>query len=586
VRILERDLDDEQLEIAKAADRSLLVVACPGSGKTRLLTSLAAYVVRRSHPANWRVLCLTFSVEAARQMRRRVAQRELEVPAPRRIEVTNFHGFALELLGHHGHHIDWPRDAQVIDVLEAQEIAKEVAEGLGLHALSGADAYQAIQRLRNNRPVVGASVARESLLALRDGYIHRLATLRVRDFDDLILHAIYLLDTVPAVADIIRATYRYIVVDELQDTSGWQLEFVDRISGRGATTVFAVADDDQMIYEWRDARAENIAEWQERFGAERVALLGNYRCPPRIVEIANQLIAHNREPEDARVLPYSRVEGRPGEVLVLHVANEYDEGRTVAALVAERLAAGIPPAKVAILASVRFLLDPSIAALTDREIHFVQVGDDPLANSPFARALRAVLVLATTPGQHRARERLDRMLADTVEVEDLDAVVDDLVGQRTIGSMIERLAVVAGRPTVDEAVERTRQVVALSERERGVEPPAEVGRRIALDWHRLSRQLQRETDAVKVMTTFSAKGLEFDTVIVPGFNDQLVPYVRKGTAQTAVWWAEERRKVYVAVTRTEAMLAIVSRDDRAPSRFVAEMGIEAEEHVAWDWADG
>lgn len=583
MRILERDLDEEQLAIVAAADHSLLVVAGPGSGKTRLLTSLAAYLVRRSHPAHWRVLCLTFSVEAARQMKTRLTNRDLEVPAQRRIEVANFHGFALELLGHHGHHLGWPRDAQVIDVLEAQEIAKEVADGLGLHGISGADAYQAIQRLRNNRPAAAPAIPRESLARLREGYERRLGELLVRDFDDLILHTIQLVDEVPAVADIVRATYRYILVDELQDTSGWQLEFVDRISAHGATTVFAVADNDQMIYEWRDARAENIAEWQARFGAERLALLGNYRCPPRIVEIANRLIANNRDAADSTALPYSRVEDRTGEVFAFHVANEDDEGRTVAAVVAERLALGIPAAKIAVLASVWFLLDAAVTALKESGIHFVRVGDDPIANSPFARALRATLVLATTPDQARARARLDRMLAETVEPDEIEAVVADLVNQRTIGLMIARLAMLADLPTDDETVERCRQVVALSERERGVEPPTEVGRRIALEWHRLSRQLQRESDAVKVMTTFAAKGLEFDTVILPGFNDGLVPYVRRGSVQGAHWWVEERRKVYVAVTRTEAMLALMIRDDRTPSKFVDEMDIQPDEHVTWIW---
>lgn len=583
MRILERDLDEEQLAIARMSDRSLLVVAGPGSGKTRLLTSLAAYLVRRSHPATWRVLCLTFSVEAARQMRTRLASRDLEVPAPRRIEVANFHGFALELLGHHGHHLGWPRDAQVIDVLEAQEIAKEVADTLGLHALSGADGYQAIQRLRNNRPATTTAIPRESLVRLREGYERRLDELRVRDFDDLILHAIRLLDEVPAVADIVTATYRYILVDELQDTSGWQLEFVDRISAHGATTVFAVADNDQMIYEWRDARAENIAEWQARFGAERVALLGNYRCPPRIVEIANQLIEHNRDAPEGIPLPYSRVEDRAGDVLAIHVANEDDEGRTVAALVAERLVLGVPAAKIAVLASVNFLLEPSMAGMADLGIHFVRVGDDPLANSPFARALRAALVLATTPTQPRARARLDRMLAGSVEPGDLDAVVADLINLRSMEAMISRLITLADVAPDDEAVERARQIVALSEREHGVEPPTEVGRRIALDWHRLSRQLQREAEAVKVMTTFAAKGLEFDTVILPGFNDGLVPYARRGVVQSALWWVEERRKMYVAVTRTETRLALMIRDDRLPSRFIDEMGIKSEEHVAWAW---
>ena len=473
------------------------------------------------------------------------------------------------------------RTGPVIDLLEAQEIAKEVADGLGLRAVSASDAYQVIQDARNKRPTGAPGITRDSLAALRSGYERRLAELRVRDFDDLILHAIDLLDRVPDVAEIVRATYRYILVDELQDTSGWQLEFVDRISGHGATTIFAVADNDQMIYEWRDARVENVLEWQERFGATRVELLGNYRCPPRIVTIANNLISRNRATVSG-AMPYSRVTDREGKVLVIGVAGEDDEGATIAALVAERIELGVAPAKIAILASVNFLLDPAIAALTAEEIHFVRVGDDPLASSAFARALRAALVLATTPGQARARARLERLLAATVSPDELAGVIDELIGERTITAMIERLAGLAELPRDDDAVERSRQVVALAERERGVEPPTEIGRRIALEWHRLSRQLQRESEAVKVMTTFAAKGLEFDTVILPGFNDGLVPYMRRGSGGAA-WWLEERRKMYVAVTRTESMLALMIRDGRLASRFVEEMGIEPSERVTWVW---
>jgi superfamily I DNA/RNA helicase len=84
------------------------------------------------------------------------------------------------------------------------------------------------------------------------------------------------------------------------------------------------------------------------------------------------------------------------------------------------------------------------------------------------------------------------------------------------------------------------------------------------------------------MTTFAAKGLEFDTAILPGFNDGVVPYLRRGSGGAA-WWLEERRKMYVAITRTEVMLALTIRDGRPASRFVEEMGIEESEHVRWAW---
>ncbi len=218
----------------------------------------------------------------------------------------------MTLLGHHGHHVGWPRDAQVLDALEAQEFAKEAAVAVGLPALSGRDALSAISRLRNKRAPDASAGPAESLIALRAAYEARLDELRLRDFDDLILHSIRLLDERPDVAEIVRSTYRYLLVDELQDTSGWQLELVARLSNEGDTPVFAVADNDQMVYGWRDARAENLEEWEGRFGATRVNLLGNYRCPPRIVEAANALIGHNPgpRPRGRALLAYRRSDRR------------------------------------------------------------------------------------------------------------------------------------------------------------------------------------------------------------------------------------------------------------------------------------
>jgi superfamily I DNA/RNA helicase len=487
----------------------------------------------------------------------------------------------MSLLGHHGHHIGWPRDAQVLDTLEAQELAKEVADTLGLRALSGRAAQDAISRLRNNRIPDTALVPADSLLALRTAYERRLTELHLRDFDDLILHSIRLLDERPDVAEIIRHTYRYILVDELQDTSGWQLELVARLSNDGQTPIFAVADNDQMIYAWRDARAENITEWEARFGADRAHLLGNYRCPPRIVEAANALIRANPA-LDREAVPYSRVTDRLGQVLAIHVNDEQDEGSTIASIVMERRKSDVPPAKIAILASVGFLLDPALEALKAAGTHVVRVGEDPAAQSTFARALRAALVLATTPDQGRALDRLRRLLGGRLAPEAVDTLAVELRAYRTMDPLIQHLADVAGVPLDDVDVGRARQVVALAERESGAQPPATVGRRIALDWHRLSRQLQREADAVKAMTTFIAKGLEFDTVIIPGFNRGLVPYVRTGTVQTASWWVEKRREMYVAITRTEAQLYLMVRGDRAPSAFMVELGVRPDEHFTWD----
>ena len=246
-----------------------------------------------------------------------------------------------------------------------------------------------------------------------------------------------------------------------------------------------------------------------------------------------------------------------------------------------RLNDDVPAGKIAVLASVGFLLDPVVTALAADGIHVVRVGDDPAASSDFARALRAALVLATSPDQERARVRLERLLGGRLDQNELDALRTDLGAHRTTDSFIRHLAEVVGLPLDHQNVWTARQVAWLLQRETGTEPPAAVGRRLALEWHRLSRQLQREAHAVKAMTTFVAKGLEFDTVIVPGFNQGLVPYARTGTTQNDVWWMEKRREMYVAVTRAENRVYLMARNDRAASRFMGELAIRADEHFRW-----
>lgn len=570
VKILEDHLSDEQRAIADLSpDRSLLVVAGPGSGKTHLLTHVAAYQVRRSHPASWRVLCLTFGNEAAKEMRTRIRTHQMGIRQPWRIEVSNFHGFANELLGKYGHLQGWPRDAEIFDDVEARELIGELIIELKLHGLTAKDGLRGISALRHRRVSSGVAVPAETLRRLYEAYEQRMSELRVRDYDQLILHAIDLLDGQPRVAEIIRQTYRYIVVDELQDTSGFQLEFVARLSGEGETPIFAVADNDQMIYGWRDARAENITEWETRFHAERKHLLGNYRCPPRIVAAANSLIAHNRPLGDN--VPYSLRADREGELFVARAAWDDDapEAELVVEIVAAEIDRGVDADRIAILAPNRFLFDAIEGSLRTRGINCVRVGEDPAATRSFARVLRAALSLATAPGNTRGRSRLAKLLGFAPGAPEAEEPIETLLAPTTIHELAERVRTQLGLDDDDPDADRARKILTLAQHEWGGEPPSVLGRRIALEWHRLSVQIQRKEKAVRMMTTFGAKGLEFRVVILPGFGSKM-PYVPRGQVLTAEQLEEDRRTLYVALTRSEDRVFFVYRTAN-PSRFLDEI---------------
>ncbi len=569
MKILERELNKEQLEIAKAAaeGRSLVVIAGPGTGKTHLLTHVAAHRVRTSHPAPWKVLCLTFSVEATKQLRTRLREPALGIRAPSRLEIANFHQFGSRLLGAYGHHLKgpdgtpWPRQAQVLDEAEARDLAVEVIAAANIQGVNPSQAAEAIHRYRYE----GAQTLRPPRGTFEDilrAYEERLWRERVRDFDDLVLHATRLLEEQPRIAGILAETFRFIVVDELQDSSMQQMQLVWLIAGKGTTPVFAVGDNDQMIYAWRDAKPRNLTWWENRFGSERHFLLGNYRCAREIVSAADALIQHNPHPENWE-RPYS-LRKNPGAVYSAEAMDVADEAQLVGEIVEAEIARGVQPGEIAVLASKHAAIKAVEDVLRLSGIPRVRVGDDAAEQRPVAKGLRAALTLVVAPDSPRARRRL----ADVCDAApDLDEIIELLRDARTCEGFLERLEPKLRRVVQHtEDVEHARKILALAQRESPGEPPTAIGRNIALEWHRLNVQLQRETESVKLMTTLAAKGLGFRVVIVTAFRNGEMPHVYARGQQLL----EERRKAYVAMTRAEEHLHLVWSDPGSP--YLDEIG--------------
>ena len=312
---LRHNLDEEQRRIAEITEENLLVLAGPGSGKTRLLTNTAAYRLRLAPREPWRVCCLTFTVEAARQLRSRLQSPELgEVPS-RRVWVGNFHQFALMLLGSYGHLLGWPRTAGIITPVETELLLREVVLELGMGNVNVSDVRNAISATKGRRPPPGSVDHRsESFVRLSQVYQARLREAALRDFDDLLVDAIRLLREQDSVRRVLNDTYRHIFVDELQDTNQIQMDLLQQLVDPTTVHIFGVADADQMIYTWRDARPENLEEFEHLFTARVVSLGGNYRCPERIVQAATAIIANNPERQRAAQGLHSLVTTTDGEL--------------------------------------------------------------------------------------------------------------------------------------------------------------------------------------------------------------------------------------------------------------------------------
>lgn len=580
MNILHDNLDPEQEKIALESGTSRLVLAGPGSGKTRLLTNVAAFHVRQTPNSRRRVLCVTFSVEATNQLRSRLRNPKLGVANSPRLHIANFHQLGAQILHAYADRGGWSRTSQTMD--DPDEFMKELLGDLSLGYLNrnAQGVASAISRLRNRRSTENSPVPAHTLQQIADAYEARKLERCIWDFDDLIIRAVELLDKAPAVLEVVRTMFEYIVIDELQDTSGYQLELLSRISNDGAIPLFGVADDDQMIYAWRDARPENIAEFETRFRAQECLLVGNYRCPPKIVDAANAIIAPTR-PTGAPRAAESRVTKREGQVITLVTGANVDHGAVVARVVGQELADGVAPKEIAVLSAIKFRFPELKTAFANAQpqITCVHVGDRTLATKPIVRVLLSAL---------NCRERLDNPISrgrllttlskalPTADAEDIKALAQELIDAPSPDAALTLVRKALSMPSNDEDAVHVRKIVLAATRDAAAYSQSHAATSIVLEWNRLDAKLRREEQSVKLMTTFGAKGLEFDTVVMPFFEKGFAPFERKGTPQDAEWWAEERRKLYVAMTRARRRVIFVCGGE--PSLFLGEL---AGHTIAW-----
>ena len=298
-------LTDIQRRAVEWDSGALLVLAGPGSGKTQVLTCRIARLLDASAEKNFRILALTFTNKAADEMKGRVAA---FVPGlEERATIGTFHSFCAQVLRQHGVHLgikpdfaiyalDNDRKALFQDALErASDEGQPVNIG-DVRLLPLIDRMKARLIEPNDAPRALTRYPDAEKIALVYGlYEAELRQLNALDFNSLVLEAHKLATTYPAIAGRYRRSYPYWMIDEFQDTNSGQYRLVKAFAGNEFTNLFAVADDDQIIYQWNGASFRNIHAFLADFKAEAIQLPTNYRCPPAIVNAANRLVAYNAQ---------------------------------------------------------------------------------------------------------------------------------------------------------------------------------------------------------------------------------------------------------------------------------------------------
>jgi DNA helicase-2/ATP-dependent DNA helicase PcrA len=602
-----------------------LVLAGPGAGKTRVLTTRVARLLNESPGKRFKILALTFTTKAAAEMRERV---EAQVPgeAEDRTLITTFHAFCTQILRQHGSHVGIQPDFGIYDqradrealLLDALRDAIQAGGQFSEEDVRWLDAIEEMKKRLVTPEKVGAKI-RDPQMALVYGlYEVKLRAENVMDFNGLILEACHLLAAVPALGARLRNSFPYWMIDEFQDTSRGQYWLLHYLSGGVFANVFAVADDDQIIYQWAGASYRQIERFREQYKPTLIQLVENHRCPPEIVELANRLVAYNtqRAPEKKPTVP---ARGAPlGAITVRDFATDREE---IDILSDEILSQGEGVwGKIAILGRTRALLAPMLARIREKGGKAALLQRRDTFISPQFVWLQACLDQALRPSNKRLFNVLVNA-ANRVAGLELDPIILIAEAEAAGHSFIEHwgiamsstnlavaeqlgmltLSLVQSRGGWKEVVKAAIPILLGTERvpegsvsdaaedfsawnalmkemrlEKGQELElAELVQGLALR----SKEPPRDPHSVALMTIHSSKGLEFDFVYVIGLAEREMPSwqsLKKG--DTSPEMEEERRNCFVAITRTREALTLSRAESyrgwvREPSRFLREMAL-------------
>ena len=624
-------LNTNQRTAAQWNEGPLLVLAGPGSGKTATLTARVARLVEQGQDESFRILCLTFTRKAATEMRERLLN--LVPDAKDRVLLTTFHSFATDILRQHGSHFGFSPDFEILEEAERVGIVKSALEekaGEFTKFVSAEKALTAIDfLLRNVIPddkvptLLKDAEAGQQLQLLFARYKELLKQQNCLDYGAILYFCEELLRERPRVSKQLRTVYRYICVDEFQDTNVAQFRMLRAIAPDKDANVFIVGDDDQVIYQWNGASPRRVKELEQHYDLTTIQLPENYRCPPEVVALANALIVHNgeRSPDKKPLLSMKAGTGA-NPIELLSFDDDQKEASGIAERVAARLQSGTCPSDIVVLARATKLLERVQQALGALSVpSHVQRRKSQFESAPL-RFVVAALKLALVRSDEDLAATVTKALSDCVEQ---DASGEDLAGFSAAlnGDQLEALgALVAASDAVPQELHQAvaslvhgqyAQFIQLAlayfdavERagqSDGNEQYAEYATERTV-WQGILREVGGEDDAyslslgqflqelalanktpeapsnaVRCLTVHSSKGLEFQHVYLVGMaEDQLPSFQSKKAGDDSREMQEERRNCFVAITRAVETLTMSYGQRyngwrKQPSRFLFEMGL-------------
>ncbi len=625
-------LNEAQRAAAEALDGPVLVLAGAGTGKTRVLTTRLANLIHTRRCQPWQILAVTFTNKAAREMKERVAA--LIGPGAESLWIGTFHSIATRVLRRHAELVGLKSSFTILDTDDQIRLMKQIleAEGVDEKRWPPRQLAATIDRWKDKGLTPDKVASGDSGFAdgrapkLYQAYQDRLRTLNACDFGDLLLHNLTLFTKHPDVLQEFQGKFRYILVDEYQDTNTSQYLWL-RLLSREHKNICCVGDEDQSIYGWRGAEIGNILKFEADFpGAQVIRLEKNYRSTPHILGAASGLIANNQD-RLGKTLWTERNDG--DKVAVRGVWDGDEEARFVGDEIETLQRQSESLNTMAILVRAGFQTRAFEERFITLGLRYRVIGgprfyerqeirdalayfrivvqpDDDLAFERIVNTPKRGLGEATIQQLHRAARGAGLSLTAAtramVETDELKPKPRTALGQlirdfdRWRG-MLDGL----GHLDVAETILEESGYTAMWQADRSPEAPGRLENlkeliRALEGFDNLQGFLEHVAlvmdndkgeaeDMVSIMTMHAAKGLEFDTVFLPGWEEGIFPSQRSMDEGGLSGLEEERRLAYVGITRARRRCIISHAANRRiynqwnaaiPSRFLDEL---PESHV-------
>jgi len=622
-------LNDPQKEAVLHTDGPLMVLAGAGSGKTRVITHRIVHIIHQGvSPHN--ILAVTFTNKAASEMRERVTDLATKwMPSDRATldslpTVTTFHALGVRLLREFHEAMGLRRHFTIYDrsdsqkavkqgIIDAQYDPKEFEPRKILSAISRAKG-DAISRLEYTD--AAGSFFEEVVSQVWEKYEDILRQEQALDFDDLLGKTLTLLRDNTTVRQTLQKRFKYIHIDEYQDTNKVQFRIAELLTSE-SQNICVVGDIDQSIYSWRGADIKNVLQFERHFpDATTILLEENYRSTQTIIAASNDIITKNKNRVEKNVF----TNNHKGEKIALYAGmTGYDEAEYVALAAKQLVADGADPASIAVLYRTNFQSRALEEAFLNFEVPYQLLGTKFFERKEVKDVL-SYLRLALNPGSNAdltrvinepargigkvtmlkviASNRAELNKGAAAKVQAFDDIMMDITQAATDKKLSDTIRFIMKRSGIEEKfkeegteeamerIENLRELVTLASRFDTVDPQEAVEMLLenaALQSDQDEIKNKEEQNAVRLMTIHAAKGLEFPYVFVTGLEQGLFPHERLDDGKTDT--EEERRLFYVALTRAEKKIYLTYAHMRTifgqqkvnlPSEFLNDI---SNEHV-------